>query len=66
MKALGFNAWRNPPATGVALSGPSFELRQKWQLATENDYSHIICMPGISRSQVDEFLEDLKKELVLA
>ena len=38
------------------------ELRQKWQIATENEFSHIICMPGVSKALIREFIEELKRE----
>jgi len=65
LEALGVNAWRNPSAITVSFPEPSSALRQKWQIATENGYSHIICMPGISHQLIDAFIEDLKEELFL-
>ena len=55
-------AWRNPSAITVVFPEPSLELRQKWQIATENGFSHIICMPGISKALISQFIEELKKE----
>ncbi|PYF71620.1 histidine decarboxylase [Pedobacter nutrimenti] len=61
---LGVSAWSNPFALTVVFPAPSLSLRQKWQLATEDGHSHVICMPGVSIEQLDEFLEDYKAELV--
>jgi len=33
----------------------------KWQLATADGWSHIICMPGVTESKVDRFVADLAK-----
>lgn len=63
LNAIGFNAWRNPNALTVVLPTPSKETCIKWQLATENGFSHIICMPGISKNLIDEFIADLEKEI---
>ena len=62
-KKIGVHAWRNPDALTVVLPEISQKLRQKWQLATEQGLSHIICMPGITREKVDEFIRDLDAEL---
>lgn len=61
LSALGFNAWRNKNAITVVFDQPKDEICKKWQLASENGRSHVICMPGITKEQIDEFLADLKK-----
>ncbi|HWV71921.1 MAG TPA: histidine decarboxylase, partial [Pseudosphingobacterium sp.] len=60
---IGIKAWRNPSALTVIFPEPSLVLRQKWQLATENGFSHIVCMPGLEKKQIDQFMEELKQEL---
>lgn len=55
----GYKAWRNPDALTVVFPAPCEEIRVKWQIATENGYSHIICMPGVTVEQIDEFVRDL-------
>lgn len=61
LKQVGIDAWRNPSALTVVFPEPSLALRQKWQLATENGWSHVVCMPGVTRTQIDEFVADLVK-----
>ncbi|MDN5285395.1 MAG: glutamate decarboxylase [Mucilaginibacter sp.] len=61
-KTAGINAWRNPSAITVVFPEPSLVLRQKWQIATENGFSHIICMPGVSKALISQFIEELKEE----
>ncbi|UKJ05828.1 histidine decarboxylase [Solitalea lacus] len=63
MRAMGVKAWRNPDALTVVFPQPSNALRQKWQIATENGQSHIICMPGVQKDRIDAFLADLKAEV---
>ncbi len=60
MKNMGIEAWRNANAITVVFSKPSDEICIKWQLASEGKKSHIICMPGVSKKSIDEFLLDLK------
>jgi histidine decarboxylase len=58
---IGIKAWRNPHALTVVFPKPNVDICRKWQLATENDLAHLICMPGITKAQIDEFVDDLKK-----
>ncbi len=62
-KELGVDAWSNPSALTVVFPAPSLPLRVKWQLATEDGLSHVICMPGVTKSRIDEFMADLRMEL---
>lgn len=56
---LGIPAWRNPQAITVVFPKVSKEVKAKWQLATESDLSHVICMPNVTKEQIDEFIADL-------
>ncbi|MEO6523041.1 MAG: hypothetical protein ABIN91_15265 [Mucilaginibacter sp.] len=38
---------------------PCAEIVEKWQLATEEGLAHVICMPGITKREIDLFLEDM-------
>jgi len=63
LQEIGINAWRNTNAITIILNTPSPWICKKYQLAVENEITHIICMPGITRVQIDEFIEDLKTDL---
>ncbi len=65
LKEIGIAAWRNPNAITVNFPEPCKTIRQKWQLAAENGWSHIICMPNVQINQIDAFIEEIKKSLVL-
>jgi histidine decarboxylase len=64
LNKINIKAWRNQSSLTVVFPRPSSKLCAKWQLASENDLSHLICMPGVTKQQVDEFvldyLEDIK------
>ena len=60
MKAMGISAWRNPNAITVVFPKPAPKICVKWQLATEGNNSHILCMPGVTKEKIDEFLKDFK------
>lgn len=63
LRKLGLNAWRNDNAITVIFTQPKKEICLKWQLASENGLSHIVCMPGITKEQIDEFLKDLQESM---
>lgn len=60
LNKIGIVAWRNPSSFTVVFPTPDKAIKQKWQLASEEGMSHIICMPNVSKSQIDEFVRDLK------
>jgi histidine decarboxylase len=59
LNEIGVKAWRNPNAITVVFPSPSDDVRSKWQLATEKGNSHIICMPNVTTTQIDEFVSDV-------
>lgn len=59
LKDMGINAWSNPGSLTVVMPKTSEDIKDKWQLATEGEISHIICMPNVTREQIDAFIEDL-------
>ncbi|MCJ7814662.1 MAG: histidine decarboxylase, partial [Xanthomonadales bacterium] len=61
LKAAGINAWRNPQALTVVFPEPPVEVRDKWQLASSNGLSHLICMPHVRQEQVDELIDDIQQ-----
>jgi histidine decarboxylase len=64
LKDLGIDAWRNPNAITVVFPEPEIQIRKKWQLASENGYSHIICMPNVTSDQIDEVIAEIEATLV--
>ncbi|WOX04331.1 histidine decarboxylase [Microbulbifer pacificus] len=59
MRNAGISAWRNPNAITVVFPQVAESVKQKWQLATANGQSHVICMPNVTRAQIDELVEDM-------
>jgi histidine decarboxylase len=60
LNALGIPAWTNTNSFTVVFPRATDEICKKWQLASDNDISHVICMPGVTRKMLDEFVEDIK------
>jgi len=56
----GIPAWRNESAITVVFPRVDARVREKWQLATQGDISHLIVMPGIETEQIDAFVEDVR------
>ncbi|MFD2890814.1 histidine decarboxylase [Flavobacterium chuncheonense] len=65
LRAIGVAAWRNPNALTVVFPKTSAEIKLKWQLATEGDIAHIICMPNVTKEQIDNFIEDMEKSVLV-
>lgn len=62
LNRLGCRAWRHRHSVTVVFDRPSDRLVSKWQLAAQHDIAHIICMPHVTRRQIDRFLADLARE----
>jgi|SRR5579884_289802 len=60
LAAAGVAAWRNPNAITVVFPKVPPAVRDKWQLATQGDISHLIVMPGVTRDRIDAFVEDIR------
>ncbi|GIQ57693.1 histidine decarboxylase [Flavobacterium collinsii] len=60
LKNMGIAAWRNPNSITVVFPKITEEVKSKWQLATEGDISHIICMPNVTKEQIDLFINDVE------
>jgi histidine decarboxylase len=58
---IGIAAWRNSQAITVVFPQPPRSVCDKWQLATANGFSHIICMPHVRREQVDQLIRDIER-----
>jgi histidine decarboxylase len=61
LKTIGVDAWKNNGAITVVVSNMPKEIISKWQLATNGTMSHIICMPNITRAQIDGLISDIEK-----
>ena len=58
LSVAGIPAWRNKHALTVVFPKPHDAICHKWQLASENDTSHLICMPGVTKGHIDAFVAD--------
>ena len=56
---LGWESFRNPFAMTVVLKTPPAAVTERWPLPSAGGWSHIICMPGVKRSQIDRFIQEL-------
>jgi histidine decarboxylase len=60
---IGVDAWSNPNALTVVFPKPAIEICKKWQLATDGDIAHVICMPGVTKEKLNDFVSDMKVSL---
>ena len=66
LTALGWAAWRHPHAWTVVMQAPSEALCRRWALPQSGGRAHLICMPGVTRDDIDAFCAELTAELALA
>ncbi len=59
LQQLGWDAYRHPHAFTVVLRTPPESVLHKWILPTENGWSHIITMPGVTADTINAFLDDM-------
>src|SRR5262249_11498222 len=62
LSELGWPADRRPNAMTVTLAAPSRAIRTRWRLTAQEGRSHIVCVPGVTRQLLDEFLDTLVSE----
>ena len=63
LQNAGIPAWRNKNALTVVFPQPSAAIRNRWQLATANGISHLICMPNIQHAQIDALVADIQADI---
>ncbi len=62
LQAHGIEAWRNPNALTVMFPAPSKAIIDRFQLATHNGWSHVICMPGVEREHLQAFVTAITEQ----
>jgi histidine decarboxylase len=63
---LGWPHRRNPGAFTVMLREPPDAIRARWRLPTAAGWSHLICVPGITTRQIDDFVDELATTVLTA
>lgn len=58
-KKIGLDAWRNPWAITVVFPRPPQSVLKKWQIAVYGEKAHVIMMPSVKSSQIDELVADI-------
>jgi len=57
---LGWPAHLNRHSFTVTFAAPPPAVLRRWVLPTEDKTAHVVCMPGVVRGQIDDFLTDLE------
>ncbi|KAB0644976.1 histidine decarboxylase [Burkholderia latens] len=64
LNSIGVRAWRNPGALTVVFPKvASSTVKARWQLATDDDVSHLIAMPGTTMQHIDAFVDQLEASI---
>jgi histidine decarboxylase len=64
-KILNKKAWKNENSITVVFERPSSDIIKKWQLACENNISHIIILNHVTKEMLDEFIQDIYKANII-
>lgn len=61
LNKIGVPAWRNPNALTVVMPKVANWIRAKWQLASDQEITHIMLMPSqhINHALIDQFVADV-------
>ena len=59
MNGKGINAWKNDHAITVVFPKPNDKVCEKWKLAVQDNVAHIICMPHVTESIINEIIKDI-------
>jgi len=59
LNEIGIKAWRNPHAITVVFPKPASAILDKWQLAVQGDFAHIMVMPHVTRKKIDQLATDI-------
>mgnify|MGYP000722370425 CR=1 FL=1 len=62
MQEKNIDSWMNPNAITIVLPPQPKAITAKWQLATEEQMTHVICMPNVTTAQIDELVSDIVRE----
>lgn len=60
LTAAGWHAYRHRLGFTVNLATPPASMLTRWPLASQGGRSHIVCMPGVTRELLDQFVTDLR------
>lgn len=55
------HSWRNNNSITVIFPKPSYKIIEKWQLACQDNISHLVIVPHVTKEKIDLFIEDLIK-----
>jgi histidine decarboxylase len=58
LSSIGVKSYLNQFSTTVYFPIPSSELVQKWQLSCSGPFAHVVVMPHVSKTLIDQFIAD--------
>ena len=58
LRRIGVDAQRHPHAFTVYFPPPPAALTQRWVIPADDQYSHIVCMPQVTRADLDALTAD--------
>ena len=62
LQESGVECWRNTNAITLVIPPQPQWIKDKWQLATEESCSHIICMPNVQKHHLDPIIKAIAEK----
>ncbi len=62
LRDAGIEAWMNPNSITVVFERPPQPVLEKWQVAVQREWGHIVVMQTISEEKIDELIDDILRE----
>ena len=62
LERIKYPVFLNNFSNTVVLKKPSKKLVRKWTLASEGEWSHVVVMQHVTKSKLERFFKDVKKE----
>lgn len=59
---IGVKAWRNPNSITVVFPRQAESVLEKWQIATQKEWSHLITTPHVTTHHIDQFVDDIDQQ----
>ncbi len=59
----GIKAWRHRNSVTVVFPNPGARVIGRWQMAPQHDIAHIITLPHVTRSRVDDLIAEVAESL---
>ncbi|MEA5445377.1 histidine decarboxylase [Gammaproteobacteria bacterium AB-CW1] len=62
LREAGIPVWRNEQAFTLVFPRPADTIVERFQLASEGQWSHLICVPGVTRDMIQALVSSMRED----